>query len=604
MSKMYPVCFTVLFFAALCSAMPEKTVAQVAADSKLSARLKVTVESLSEADDVKIVVGLSRKSGAAYLPEALLTPRAIARRTKMVKAGTLPSLLTPEDLPFDRADIAALEAQGFRVRYELRQLGQVSGTIEKRKLAALAALPRVTGIDALISRKLDIEKESVLPVTQPTASSAPKGGSGVQSPTSLNYGQSLEQVQQLNVPAVHDLGITGQGVLIASFDAGFDKLSHQAFAQLDTVAAYNFVTRRHFNGSTTGNGSHGTWTLSTVGGYAPGNLIGPAFGAQFLLAETENNNSETPTEEDNWAAAAQWADSLGADIITSSLGYTTFDAPFVDYRWQDMNGRTAISTKAAAHAARVGIVVCNSAGNSYDIADSAGIQRNTLGAPADADSILTAGAVTSEGVRASFSSIGPTADGRIKPDVSARGVAARVAGSSSNAAYTEKSGTSFSCPLTAGVAALVLSAHPSLTPLQVRDALRNTASQAAAPDRYLGWGIMNALAAVNYFGTADTPVEPKPQTFSLAQNYPNPFNPQTVIAYQLASPGNIRLKVFDVLGREVASLVNAAQIAGKYAVSFNAAGLSSGVYFYRLEARSSGSQADGFVETKKMLLVK
>jgi subtilisin family serine protease len=245
------------------------------------------------------------------------------------------------------------------------------------------------------------------------------------------------------------------------------------------------------NGRDRGEGSHGTETLSVLGGWAPGHLIGPAFNATFILAKTEDTSSETPVEEDNWAAAAEWAEARGADVISSSLGYLTFDPGFPSYTAADMNGQTAISTRAADLAGERGVVVVNSAGNA-----GPSTVGNTLGAPADGRLVLTAGAVTSSGMRAPFSSVGPTVDGRIKPDVAAQGVAVTAAAPGTASGYTSVSGTSFSCPLTAGVVALVLQARPSARVTEVEDVLRATASQSGQPDNLLGWGIVDASRAI------------------------------------------------------------------------------------------------------------
>ncbi|MCG8339018.1 MAG: S8 family serine peptidase, partial [Proteobacteria bacterium] len=320
-----------------------------------------------------------------------------------------------------------------------------------------------------------------------------------ESTLALDYGGSYTQNNQISVPAVHNLGYNGTGVVIAIFDSGFNRLTHEAFNSINIADTWDFVNGDADvgDGSDMGTGSHGTNTLSTVGGYAPGDLIGPAYGATYYLAKTENNESELHVEEDNWCAAAEWADTNGAQIITSSLGYTDFDTG-TDYTWQDMDGDTTVVTQCADLAATKGIVVINSAGN-----NGYHSSNNTLGAPSDGHFVIAAGAVTSSGSRSSFSSVGLSADGRIKPDVMAMGSSVRVASANSDTGYSSVNGTSFSCPLTAGVAALVIESNPSLTATQVRDILRNTADNASSPNREYGYGILNALAAVEA-ATANT----------------------------------------------------------------------------------------------------
>ena len=277
-------------------------------------------------------------------------------------------------------------------------------------------------------------------------------------------------------------------------DTGYRWKTHEALRNIRVIAERDFI----FNDDNTadevndppGQDSHGTSTLSTVGGFMPGQLIGPAYGASFILGKTEYVLTETQIEEDNWVAAIEWMESRGVDVVSSSLGYTTFDdGTGYSYSRGDFNGRTAVTTKAAVAAARKGVVVVNSMGNGGGVVGS-------IIAPADADSIISAGAVNLSGVRVSFSSIGPTNDGRIKPDLMAPGVGVYVASSSGSNSYGSRAGTSFSCPLAAGVASLVLSAHPEFTPIHVLDALRNTASRATAPDNFYGWGVINAKAAL------------------------------------------------------------------------------------------------------------
>src|SRR5262245_24853241 len=314
---------------------------------------------------------------------------------------------------------------------------------------------------------------------------------------SLDYGSSFAQVSQIRVPELHDRGLNGDGVLVAVFDAGFPNLAHEAVEALRIVAERDFVSGVDSVRATTD--AHGIATLSVLAGMREGQLIGPAFRASIILARTENSRSETPVEEDNWAAAAEWAEAMGVDVISSSLGYLRFDLPFTSHSDRDMDGETAVTTKAASMAAERGVVVVTSAGNG-----GFNPVHNTLGAPADGKRVVSVGAVDSLGLRATFSSVGPTADGRIKPDVAALGVRAKVAGAATVSAYGLANGTSFSCPLTAGVVALLLQAHPTYTVDQVLLALRSTASQHAEPDILLGWGLVDAVAAVDTVAPATT----------------------------------------------------------------------------------------------------
>jgi subtilisin family serine protease len=456
------------------------TAAAAAQEGRLTPRLDAVFRD-RPAGEAQLVWVFFRDKGPA--PETSvaqafgrLAPRALSRRVLRGRPGPL---VRSEDLPVVPAYLEAVARGVTRVRHVSRWFNAVSAEATADQARRLAALPFVERVDL-------VRRSRARP--EPTTSATPAEG-----PYDLAYGSSLGQVQQINVPAVHALGFSGAGVLVAVFDSGFDNLGHQAFSRMTIVARRDFVNGDDDvgNGLDRGDGSHGTATLSVLGGLHEGELIGPAYGASFLLAKTEDTESETPVEEDNWAAAAEWAEAMGADVISSSLGYLGFDSPFTGYTYLDMDGETAISTRAADLAASLGVVVVISAGNAGFHPD-----HNTLGAPADGNQVIAAGAVTSLGTRASFSSVGPTVDGRIKPDVAAQGVAVKAASSFSPTAYRSVSGTSFSCPLTAGVVALILQAHPTYTVDQVHAVLRGTARNAASPDNLLGWGIVDALAAV------------------------------------------------------------------------------------------------------------
>ncbi len=419
----------------------------------------------------------------------IISERALARRMKVLPKD---KLLSYKDLPVSKEYVSKLEDLGVKIIAQSRWLNGVSAYMTKSMAEKTKSLEFVetTGI----VQKLQIQEIKIENIEDPEGTT--------------DYGKSLKQMEVVNVPKIHELGITGKGVLIASFDDGFDWRNHEALRNLNVIGEYDFVNeddRTHYEKNQVyederKQGAHGTAVISTMSGYKEGKLIGPAYGSDLLLAKTEYVTSETPMEEDFWLEAAEWAEALGVDIITSSLIYKEYDSPYSQnsYKYDDFNGRTAITTFAASRCAHLGVVVCQAMGNYFQTLTP------SLGSAADADSIISVGAVTNNGSPANFTSNGPTKDGRTKPDVSAPGVfvyAATVKEVSGNdTSYEFTSGTSFSTPITAGICALILSAHPKLTPLQVRDALRNTASMSTNPDNVLGWGIVNAYDALLYHG--------------------------------------------------------------------------------------------------------
>jgi serine protease AprX len=400
------------------------------------------------------------------------------------------SLVDEYDLPVYQPYVDFIKQYVRRIRHTSRWLNAVSVEATSQSLEMIAQYRFVIKVDEVLVytfRDPVIEKKTE-PVTQ-----APLAESMV-----FDYGASFTQVDQLNVPALHNMGYSGRGVLICMLDDGFNNLGHEALAHLDIVATRDFV-----NGDPhvfdevgqMGNGNHGTRTLGTIAGYEPGELVGPAFGASFLLGKTENSEWERHIEEDHWIAGAEWADTLGADIISSSLGYRDrFSQGEGDYSWQDMDGETTVVARGANIAASRGIMIVNSAGNGGLSLSG----RNTLVSPSDSDYVLAAGAVNSQGSRANFSSIGPTADGRIKPDVMAMGEMVYSAAPNDPDEYESVDGTSFACPLVAGVAALILEINPSWTNQDIMTAMRLTASQSEFPDNRYGWGIVDAQKAAFY----------------------------------------------------------------------------------------------------------
>jgi subtilisin family serine protease len=310
----------------------------------------------------------------------------------------------------------------------------------------------------------------------------------------LDYGNALRQLELIRVPEVHELWVDGTDITVGMLDNGYRWRPHEAMAGLKVRGEYDFIFQDTLTENEAidlyGQDAHGTSTFSALGGFMPGQLIGPAFNADFYLAKTEKNGSETQIEEDYWVQGIEWLEARGASIVSASLGYLDWDDG-TGYSWGggDLDGRTAVTTRAAVEAQRRGVVVVTAMGND-------GPSPGTIIAPADADSIIAVGAVNYEKGVAGFSSRGPSSDQRIKPDVCAPGVSVYCANKAGADTYEYASGTSLATPLAAGVAALLRSVRPELTPVQLRDLLRATADKADAPDNARGWGMIDAWEAV------------------------------------------------------------------------------------------------------------
>jgi subtilisin family serine protease len=474
------------------------------------------------------------------------------------------SLLTSGDMAVSSTYIYRLTQNSQKVRTVSRWLNAVSieaNDIQLRAIRSFEFVEKIVKVKAY-KKPQAIYKETI----SPAKLSKPSSGS-------LDYGNSAVQLEQIKVPELHALGYYGQGVIIAMLDNGFNRYdTHVALDHLNILEVYDFTT----GDSSAGSGSHGTNTLSVIGAYEPGELIGPAYKASYLLAKTEVNSSETAIEEDYWVAGLEWAEARGADIVSSSLGYIDW------YDYQDMDGQTAVTTIAADSAVERGVLIITSAGNEYNSS------WRYIIAPADGDNVLAIAAVTANGFKSSFSSVGPTADGRIKPDLAAMGSFVRMASTSNDRAFTNANGTSFSCPLAAGAAAQLLSAFPTLTPFDVHKALRSTASQSSAPDTALGWGIINIKNA--YYAIDTTNLDPVGPVVAdqlvLYYNYPNPFNLSTTIKFQLKKPAEISVQIFNIAGQHITTMLPrkfnpSAMHTIDVSLPQNSA---SGIYFYKIIA--------------------
>ncbi len=508
----------------------------------------------------------------------MLDDKTIERRQKMGITNTW------YDRPVTENYITALEQLGAIIHRKSRWLNAVSVTADEGALNAISALPivkKIIPVAVYKKKKLGLDDEPLLRKTTFSDSSF--------------YGYAWEQIAQINCHTAHQSGYTGQGVRVLILDTGFNT-ERSVFDSLTIIDEWDFINddgnTANENNDVSNQHNHGTLVFSTLAGYDPGNLIGPAFDSEFLLAKTEDVPNESQVEEDNYVAALEWGEQLGADVMSSSLGYLDW------YSYCDMDGNTGVTTIAVDIAISLGMLCVTSAGN-WGTAEPPPNPCDTLyyyiSAPADADSVISVGAVNSEGEIASFSSHGPTYDGRIKPEVCARGVSTWGVNANSDS-YRTASGTSLSAPLVSGAAAVILSAHPDWTPMEVREAMMMTADNANSPDNDYGYGLIDVMAAIDY-ETSAIDGNNVPEKFSVLNVYPNPFNSKVQIKYSIPEDGDVVFDIYNILGENVDQIIKKNQLKGKYQFQWRADQYASGTYFLKL---SSGQ----YSQFQKLTLLK
>lgn len=385
-----------------------------------------------------------------------------------------------------------------------------------------------------------------------------------------NYGNSLNQVQMLNGHLLHQANYTGSGKIIAVLDSGFPGVNTATpFQRLrdntQILGGYNYVTKSSdfYSG-----GTHGTAVLSLMGGFVDGQLVGTAPDAKYYLYITEDDASENPVEESNWVEAAEEADRVGVDIITTSLGYFEFDDASYGHTYADMTGNAAFASKGANVAFSKGIVVLASAGN-----EGANPEPH-IGVPAEALNVIAVGAVKDDRTYASFSSIGPSYDGRVKPDVMAQGqYPYTYSGGTIN---NGGSGTSYSCPILAGMVACLWQALPGKNAQQIKQLVVQSSDNFAEPAvksrTQYGYGIPNFSLALSNglsvaaFSTNDFKVYPNPTDDSISVTLPNGSEVRTIAIYT-------------ILGQKVLEKNISTQ-----SPTISLKSLNSGIYFYKIES--------------------
>ena len=483
-------------------------------------------------EDKGEAAGKATATEAGYLDARALSRRA--RRGSGVDAAR-------RDAPLAPAYLEHVRALGAETLVESRWLNAVSARLRPEQVADVRRLASVRAV-RLVGRT------SALPPV-PSEEAGTEGFSAGKA-MRLDYGPSETQLAVMNAIAPLERGINGAGVRLGFLDGGFGDFQHPVFDRLRADGRL-IDTRDFTTAQGPQSGLHGQSVASAAVGFTEGTLIGPAWGADVLAATTEYGPTETNQEEDNFVAGMEWMEQNGADVVNISLGYTTFDEGERSYTPDDLDGDTGITTRIVDVAASLGVVVVTSAGNSG--CDSPDNCWYYIGTPADADSAIAVGAVTSDSVRASFSSFGPTADGRTKPDVAAQGVNVVVAGGTDG--YGFSNGTSFSSPLVAAVVCQMLQVNPDLNPIEVRDLLRATASLSDNAADSLGWGIVNAeLAIQNALPVATEPTSSElPEAIRVMRRYPNPS--QTSVALEVAAPsdaGTADVRLYNLLGQQQA----------------------------------------------------
>ena len=487
-------------------------------------------------------------------PLKMLSQRALDRRANQS------IILDFKDVPVEASYINQVKAiMGITVMAKSKWLNALHVRGTQAKINDLLQLSFVS--------KLDFADKSLNQIGKIAKSSKVKQGNKTKkTKVDYAYGSSLNQIQMLNGQVMHQQNYTGSGKVIAIMDAGFPGVNTtQPFQKLRTndqiLGGYNFVLRNpdFYTGV-----SHGTSVLSAMGGYKENSLVGTAPDASYYLFITEDDTSENPVEESLWVEAAEKADSLGVDIINTSLGYFDFDNEAYNHTYSEMNGTTAFMSRGAEIAFSRGMILVTSAGNSGGTSDP------HVAVPADAVSVIAVGAVNSSEIVTSFSSVGPSSDGRIKPDIMAQGQAAVVSDAAGN--IVTANGTSFSGPIMAGMLACLWQAFPQKTNQQIKELVLQSSDKFLTPNNQYGYGIpdfglivRNQLSTES-FSKDDFIIYPNPTTDSISVSLPSKFESGTVFIYT-------------ILGQKILEQKVTPQSA---VISLKA--LNQGMYLYKLES--------------------
>ncbi len=545
--------------------------------------LVLPISAFPQSTGLKLWVELTDKEQTPYSlnkPEAFLSQRAIERRQKMGIA------IDSTDLPVVPAYVDSIRQKGVEVLYASKWMNAVAVQTEgdNSVIKQIEQMPFVSGLDTvalLSSGKRNRQRDKFRNDYQQVTAQGDDF-----------YGFAANQVEMLNGHRLHNLGFTGKDIRVAVMDAGFFKTDElPVFAELRAdnriLDTYDFV-EGHAN--VYDEGYHGTEVLSTMAGFMPGEFVGTAPDAEYMLYRTEDVNSEYLIEEHNWVAAAERADSAGADIFNTSLGYTEFNDSTMDHTYADMDGNTAPITRAADMAASKGVLVVNSAGN------AGRSSWHYISAPADGDSVVAVGAVKPDSSFAGFSSRGPASDGQVKPNIAAQGQGT-VVYHPAEEELLAANGTSFSSPLSAGMFACLMQAHSSEGAWPLVEKVQNHASNAPEPDTLTGYGIPDFYRT--HLALVDDD-DPRYQENRLPRAYPNPVRDRLHVMINNDKPQDYRLTVVSLTGQEVMERKQTITTKGFHKLQFPIFGqLPKGLYFLRIESEQANHtlriwKGDGF----------
>ena len=508
--------------------------------------------SVSAQTELVFVYFNGKPNKAAFYANPLteLSQKSLNRRT------TLGIPLNDQDAPLENSYVQAIESMGFTVSDKSKWLNGVAINANQAQVNQLKTLHFVSSVESFAKNSSLVVKIKHQNKFQETENFN----------TIFNYGSGMEQIDQINLKPLHLAGYTGSGISIAVIDAGFPSVNNgSTFSRLWTnnqiKDSYDFVTKTSNVYDPTLN-AHGTAVLGAIGGYIQDTFVGSAPDADFYLYRSENALIEVPEEEMYWIEAAEAADKQGVDLITTSLGYNTFDDPKYSYTYAHMNGSTSFISRGAEIAVNKGIFVLFAAGNSGEQS------WHFITTPADNSKVFSIGSVDSVGVSSGFSSYGPNSAGFIKPDASARGTATTTVNGSNTISV---SGTSIATPVAAGGIACFIQAFPGMNRDTMRNQLRQTSSLFPNHTNQMGYGILNFGGLFN--STLSNSELVKKNTIAI---FPNPVKD---ILNIVSEKEVIMVQVYDNLGRPISTEKNNKSIK---VVNF-----AKGTYYLKIQTQDA-----------------